>query len=163
VNDSDQTFLVVGSHLEVVTEVDMATARYFSAVRFMAFIGSIGFTAFFAMSPLLAAQTIAQPADGLRTNVDSASLPDAPMPIDAVMAANDLPLPAIASFSADWKQQADQTAPAAQPKNPQQPPQQNLRTHLRVPLRRSKISVSLRNRPSLIQTRRPDWIAEHIC
>ena len=103
----------------------MATARYFSAVRFTAFIGSIGFTVFFAMSPLLAAQAIVQPADGLRTNVDSASLPDAPMPTDAVMAANDLPLPAIASFNADLKQQANQTAPAAQPQNPQQPPQQN--------------------------------------
>jgi hypothetical protein len=100
----------------------MAIARHFSAVRFTAFMGLMGFTVFFAMSPLLVAQTIVQPTDGLRANVDSASLPDAPMPTDAVIAANDLPLPAIASFSADLKQQANQTAPAAQPQNPQHPP-----------------------------------------
>lgn len=136
----------------------MAIARRLSAVHFAAFIRSLGFTAFFAMSPLLGAQTIVTPTDESRANVDAASLPDTPVPTDAVMAAND-PLPAIASFSADLKQQANQTAPAAQA----QPSQQNPPHPPRVPLRRSKISVSLRSRPSLIQMRRPGWIAELIC
>ncbi len=111
---------VIGHHLKVVTKVDMAIARHFSAVSFTAFIMSMGFTVFFGMSPLLAAQTVVQPTDSLRADVDSAPPPDAPAPTDAVLAANDLPVSAVASDGADLKQHPSQSAP---PTNPQTPPQ----------------------------------------
>ena len=137
----------------------MAIARHFSAVRSKAFIGAMGFTVFFAMVPHPAAQTTLPPTDELRADIDSASLPDAPAPTATVLSANNLPSPAVASLDTDLEQPAGQSVLIAHPQNPQQAPQQPPR----VPLRRSKISASLRTRRSLIQMRRPDWIAEHIC
>jgi hypothetical protein len=96
----------------------MTIARHFSAILSKAFIGTMGCTVFFAMSPLLAAQTTVQPTDELRANVDSASLADAPTPTDSVLAANDLPSPPIAFFSADLEQQASQGVLVAHPQNP---------------------------------------------
>jgi len=100
--------LVIGSHLKVVTEVEMVIARYLSAVRFMPFLRSMGFTVL-ATSPLLAAQTMLQPTNELKADVDSASLPDAPAPTDAALAAIYLPVSVTAFFSADLKQQPSQS------------------------------------------------------
>src|SRR5271170_7795700 len=113
--------LVIGSHLKVVTEVEMVIARYLSAVRFMPFLRSMGFTVL-ATSPLLAAQTMLQPTNELKADVDSASLPDAPAPTDAALAAIYLPVSVTAFFSADLKQQPSQSAPPANPQTPQQTP-----------------------------------------
>jgi hypothetical protein len=102
----------------------MAIARHFSAILSKAFTGAMGCTVFFAMPPLLAAQTTVQPTNELRANVDSASLPDAPTTTYSVLAANDPPSPPIAFFSADLEQQASQGVLLAHPQNPQQAPQQ---------------------------------------
>lgn len=100
----------------------MAITRYLSAICSRAFIGAMGFTVFFAMSPILVAQTNVQPADELRANVDSVSLPDAPTPTDAVVVANNLSSPTVAFFSANLEQQASQSALIPRQQNTQQNP-----------------------------------------
>lgn len=102
----------------------MAIARCVSTVRSRVFLGAIGFTVFFAMVSLSAAQTALPPTGELRANMDSASLPDAPTPTATVLSADNLPSPAMAFFSADTEQQAGQTALITPTQDPQQAPQQ---------------------------------------
>lgn len=61
------------------------------------------------MSSLLLAQTTVQPTDDSTTTADSAALPNAPTPTNAVLAANELPSPAFAFYVSNLDQQASQT------------------------------------------------------
>jgi hypothetical protein len=100
------------------SEVDMASSRRFAAMVSKVFLGTMGFTVLFATSPPLAAQLLSGEST---VKVDSATLPDAPIPTDAVLAANDLSSPA-ADFSSNPDQQAGQgNAPAAGAQEPQNP------------------------------------------
>ena len=104
----------------------MAVSRRYSTTPFRVSIWAMGFTIFFAMLPVLAAQTAVKPIGDLRADAEIASLPDAPTPTDSVLAASELPLPAGAFFGLDQERQAGQSPPAAQaPQNPQQPSSSN--------------------------------------
>lgn len=74
------------------------------------------------MASLLTAQTTTPPPHDPAATADSASLPDAPAPTDAVLAANELPLPDIAFFAADLEQQGSQSALTPRTQSPQQIP-----------------------------------------
>jgi hypothetical protein len=101
-------------------EANMAIARGFSVVRFKVLFAVMGFTVFFAMSGVLAAQTDVKPMGDAGT----ASLPDAPTAAGGALAANELPSPAVDFQGAEREQQAGQNPQTTPPQSaPQTPPQ----------------------------------------
>jgi hypothetical protein len=83
----------------------------------------MGFTILFVISPVLEAQSRELTAGESTVKVDSAALPDAPTPTDAVLAGDDLSSPALDFSSNDLDQQAGQgNTPAAGAQEPHQNP-----------------------------------------
>jgi hypothetical protein len=88
----------------------MPSSKLFSAKGSKVFAGTMGFAVFFATSPLSVAQSsdLMKPAATLK--VDSSALPDAPIPANAVLVADELWLRTRDLSANDLEQQAGETA-----------------------------------------------------
>lgn len=98
----------------------------FFARWFRVFIGTIGFTVFLAVSPLLAAQAIGFSGGTPAVNVDAGSLPDAPSPADALLTSDDLSSQAAGSSGNYLDPHAGHGGPPGSQQNPAPPSLEDL-------------------------------------